>query len=150
MAFDLKKNKDLDATAINNFINTFTDAVESKDFEKDLRECLEYNSRTNGNLSFNIGTKYDGNQYCFFLYIGCDSITIFKYYFPSAVSGFKEDDADLERKQIKDKYLDAMHECWNVLRKRLYSLGLNICCLEPEWTIDYHDPKFEIMVMYDD
>ena len=50
----------------------------------------------------------------------------------------------------QDAYLDAMSECWKILKQKLKSLGLMITTSEPHWEIEYERKSRKIEVALED
>lgn len=50
----------------------------------------------------------------------------------------------------QDAYLDAMSECWKILKQKLKSLGLMITTSEPHWDIEYKKLSRKIEVALED
>ena len=158
MAFDknkfkqnIKNEEESKTSKINEFIDEFTEKVESEEFEDWLQEQLEYTNKQYNELMFYMGIDYrdkptrfhfciSGND-CFsndnivFIKFGHEFIALDKY----------------EKEQ--DEYLDAMSECWKILKQKLKSLGLMITTSEPHWEIEYikyNSRKIELELIDED
>lgn len=162
MAFDtnkfkqnIKKEEENKTSKINDFIEEFTNIVESEEFEDWLQEQLEYTNKQYNELYFYMGIDY---------YKDTTYINSHKNKFNFCICGdqfFKDDNIvcinfghefialeSYEKEQ--DAYLDAMSECWKILKQKLKSLGLIITTSEPHWEIEYERKSRKIEVALED
>ena len=155
MAFDtnkfkqnIKKEEESKTSTINDFIEKFTNIVESEEFEDWLQEQLEYTNREYNELSFYMGIDYEDKPTRFYFcissnkYFSDDNIVHIKF-------GHEFIALDKYEKE-QDAYLDAMSECWKILKQKLKSLGLMITTSEPHWEIEYERKSRKIEVALED
>lgn len=157
MAFDtnkfkqnIKKEEESKTSTINDFIEKFTNIVESEEFEDWLQEQLEYTNREYNELSFYMGIDYEDRPTRFYFcissskYFSDDNIVHIKF-------GHEFIALDQYEKE-QNEYLDAMSKCWEILRQKLKTLGLRITTSEPYWEIEYESKsrKIEVELMNED
>ena len=158
MAFDtnkfkqnIKKEEESKTSKINDFIEEFTDIVESEEFEDWLQKRLESTHRNYNELMFYMGIDYRDRQEERFHFCISGS----EYFSSNNIVyinvGHKYIPLDQYEKE-KYAYLDAMSECWKILKQKLKSLGLMITTSEPHWDIEYKtlSRKIEVALMDED
>lgn len=158
MAFDknkfkqnIKKEKESKTSKINEFIDEFTNIVESEEFEDWLQKHLEYTNRHYNELTFYMGIDYRDRPTRFYFCISgdecfCDGSIVFIKFGHEFIA------LDQYEKE-QDEYLDAMSECWKILKQKLKSLGLMITTPEPHWEIEsikFNSRKIEVALMDED
>ena len=159
MAFDkntfkqnIKNNKETNLSKINDFIEEFTDIVESEEFEDWLQKHLEFTNKHYNELTFYMGIDYTDvrNETEFHFCISGDEFFV-RNNIVYIEFGHEYIALDKYEKE-KDAYLDAMRECWKILKQKLQSLGLMITTSEPHWNIEYErlSRKIEVALMDED
>ena len=154
MAFDLNKLKDVFNQSkedmyseINKFIDDFTNIVDSADFEDWLQGQLERTSRRDHRLSFSIGPMWSSSKKGHVFSVGDNGIN---YYDNSIITMDLPKHLSAEQhKDMQNIWLDAMDECWNILARKLRSLGLSPDGV-PLWqitndTMNYKEVILEIL-----
>lgn len=160
MAFDtnkfkqnIKKEEENKTSKINEFIEEFTNIVESEEFEDWLQKQLEYTNRHYNELRFYMGIDYTDtyHQDRFYFCICSDEFLFDNDSIVHIEFGHEYIALDKYEKE-KYAYLDAMSECWKILKQKLKSLGLTITTSEPHWDIKYKkmSRKIEVALMDED
>lgn len=161
MAFDtnkfkqnIKKEEENKTSKINDFIEEFTNIVESEEFEDWLQKRLEYTNRHYNELMFYMGIDYTDtyHQDRFYFCISGDEFFCSDYHYDNIVHiEFGHESIALDKyEKEKYAYLDAMSECWKILKQKLKSLGLMITTSEPHWDIKYKRMSRKIEVALED
>lgn len=151
MAFDkdkfkqnIKGDKETNLSKINNFIEEFTDIVESEEFEDWLQEQLEYTNKQYNELSFYMGIDYKDHPTRFHFCISGDEFFINDNIV--CISFGHEYIALDDYEKEQDEYIEAMSKCWKILKQKLKSLDLLIITPDPDWEIRYESYSREIEV----
>lgn len=160
MAFDkdklkqtIKDNKETNSNKINDFIDKFTDIVESEEFEDWLQEQLEHTNKKYNELSFYMGIQYSDHSKSRFNFCISDSEYFSIDYKNIVHINIGHDFIALDKyEKERNEYLEAMSKCWKILKQKLKTLGLQITTSEPDWEIGYktYSRKIEIELINED
>lgn len=157
MAFDMKnfkenisQNKNDAENNIKTFIDKFTEIIESEEFEDWLQKQLEYTSKKYNELYFYMGINYEsGRDTTFSLCIGQDDNFVWDNIVDIQIGNEYIGTPDYAKE--KQSYLNAITDCWKLLKQRCRSLGLDIITSEPNWDINYERirKKIEVNIIND-
>lgn len=141
---NINGDKETNSGKINDFIEEFTDIVESEKFEDWLQKQLEYTSKHYHELTFYMGIEYKDNPTRFHFCISGDEYFIDDniVYIEFGHRYLALDDYEKEY----DEYIEAMDKCWKVLKQKLKSLDITITTSDPDWQIDYESYRKKIEV----
>ena len=151
-----KENEELVTGRLQAFIDKFEEEIGSEEFEDWLQEELSKNSGR-GRMHFGIGTSgQEAGK------IGaCNKFIIFgDYSFEPIISLAIPEYAIMGKSSYGNEYpehvkeyndyIDAMNTCYKNLVIRLKKLGLKVVSNHPNFTIDFRETTFKVLIEIDD